>query len=179
MTLLLFKSLHIIGFVAWFAGLFYIVRLFVYHREADKLATDHRDILQRQYEIMQGRLYSIIMNPAMMFTYFCGISMLIINPDYLSMPWMQVKLVLLLALGAYHFACKKIMADLKSKTPGMSAFQFRLFNEVPTLLLASIVLLAIFKNLIQFGLLLGSILLLGFLLFLMAKWYRSYRQKQI
>ncbi|MEO7174796.1 MAG: CopD family protein [Saprospiraceae bacterium] len=179
MTFLLFKSIHIIAFVAWFAGLFYIVRLFVYHREADKLPADQRDILQRQYEIMQVRLYTIIMNPAMMLTYFCGTAMLIMNPDYLTQPWMQVKLVLLFALGGYHFACKKIMGDLISKSAGMSSFQFRLFNEVPTLLLVSIVLLAIFKNLIQFGLLFGSILLLGLLLFLMAKWYRSYRQKQM
>ena len=101
MIILYFKSLHIIGFVAWFAGLFYLVRMFVYHVEAMEMEEPKRAILIQQYELMEGRVYKIICNPAMMLTFTFGIGMLVVNPGYFSMGWMHIKLTLLVLLLAF------------------------------------------------------------------------------
>ena len=83
-----FQALHIIGFVSWFAGLFYLVRLFVYHVEAEQKPQPEQDILKKQYSLMEWKLYRIITNPAMIITVVFGSLMLIQNPDYFSMGWM-------------------------------------------------------------------------------------------
>jgi len=146
MLLPLFKALHIVGFVAWFAGLFYLVRIFVYHSEAKEKPEVEKDILVKQYTIMEGRVYKIIATPAMIFTIFCGVGMLVTNPVYLTLGWMQIKLVFLGTLIAYHFYCKKIVDELAKGTNVNTSFQFRLLNEVPTLILIAIVLLAVFRS---------------------------------
>lgn len=173
----LFKALHIIGFVSWFAGLFYGVRLFVYHAEANQMAEPERSILIRQYNIMEWRLFRIITNPAMFFTVICGIGMFITFPDYLRMGWLQVKLGLLALLIGYHFYCRRIIRQLEQGAQVMSSFQFRLFNELPTLFLVSIVLLAIFRDGLNFGYAFGGIFLFGVLLFIGARAYRRARMK--
>ena len=175
---LLFKALHIIGFVAWFAGLFYLVRLFVYHREAWEKEAPEGNILRRQYQIMEGRLYRIIQTPAMLLTLTGGIAMLILRPQWLSMPWMHVKLTLLLVLVAYHFSCSRQMKALTHSPTGISSFGYRLYNEVPTLLLIAIVMLAVWKSLT--GLWLGVAVLvgLGLLFFIAARLYRIKRGSQ-
>ena len=86
----LFKALHIVGFVAWFAGMFYLVRMFVYHREAQDDEQPKRDILTQQFNRMEWRVYKINCNPAMMLTWICGLSMLYLNGlEWLKVnPWM-------------------------------------------------------------------------------------------
>lgn len=175
MWLLFFKSLHVISFVAWFAGLFYLVRLFVYYREADDRSSSEKAILQNQLMIMQKRLFSIITQPAMIITWVAGISMLIIQPAYLEMGWLQMKLVLLLLLTIYHFRLPVIIRKLESGKQVMSPFQFRLYNELPTLFLIGIVPLAVFKNMADYLIVIFVLFFSGLLLFIFAKWYKRRR----
>src|SRR5690606_23577791 len=140
-----FKALHIIGFVSWFAGLFYLVRLFVYHVEAEQKPQPQSEILCKQFNIMAHKLYRIITTPAMVFTLIFGFAMLIQHPDYLSSSWMRIKLALVFLLIGYHFFCKRIIRDLENQTNRLSSFQLRLLNEVPTLFLVSIVLFAVVR----------------------------------
>ncbi len=178
MILPLFKALHIIGFVAWFAGLFYLVRIFVYHSEAKKLPKVEKDILIQQYRIMEGRVYSIIATPAMVFTIICGVGMLVINPVYLTFGWMQIKLVFLGLLIAYHFYCKKITDELALGTNVNTSTQFRLLNEVPTLILIAIVLLAVFRSQRNSYYIFGALFILAILFYIIVKKYKTYREKK-
>ncbi len=146
MDILSFKAVHIIAFVAWFAGLFYIVRLFVYHTEALEDGGEGKDILTKQYHLMEKKLYRIIMSPAMGITVLAGSAMLIINPAYLKEGWMHIKLTLVLVLIIYQSICKKVMKKLDKGEMPMKSIQFRLFNEVPTIILVAIVLLAVFRT---------------------------------
>ncbi len=178
MSYLFFKALHIIGFVSWFAGLFYIVRLFVYHREAWEKPGEEGPILRRQYSIMEKRLYNIIQTPAMIITWIGGIGMLILNPAWLQMPWMHVKLTLVAGLVFYHITCGRMIRKMELGTLSWSSFRLRLFNELPTLVLIAIVMLAVWKNLN--GLWLGLVLLLGLgvLFFIAAKLYKRKREQK-
>jgi putative membrane protein len=173
---LFFKALHIIGFVTWFAGIFYLVRLFVYHREAWELKVTESEILRKQYQIMEGRLYYIIQSPAMLLTLIGGIGMLFISPHWLSSPWMHLKLSLVVVLIAYHLVCARYMKKLRLSPDGLSSFGYRLFNELPTLLLIAIVMLAVWKSLDGLWLGLVVLLALGILFFAAAKWYKSKRE---
>jgi putative membrane protein len=179
-TLLLFKALHIIGAVAWFGGLFYLGRIFVYHAEAFDKSKLEQDVLLPQLGIMEERAYRIICNPAMMFTWSCGLIMLYLyGLDWFTAnPWIHVKLLMLVILTVYQLYCKKYMKQLRSGTLALSSFQFRLFNEVPTLALFAIVLLAVFKNTLQFGIAFIGILLLGILFYFITKRYKRIRESK-
>lgn len=175
------KALHVIGFVSWFAGLFYLVRLFVYHKEANEKKTEEeRKILKPQYELMERRLYSIITSPAMIITWIAGITMLYLNPAWLSQPWMHLKLTLLVILSGYTGFCKRMIRQLKENDGAVpySSEQFRLLNEVPTLFLAAIALLAVFKNLLNFGCALAGLVTFGIALGIGVKYYKKYREKR-
>lgn len=171
-------ALHFIGFVSWFAGIFYIVRLFVYHREAWEKGDDASVILRKQYEIMEGRLMNIIQTPAMIMTLIGGIGMVSIKPEWLSMPWLQVKLVLVFGLIIYHFSCTRKMKALRSSPTKVSSFGYRLYNELPTLILIAIVMLAVWKNLNGLWIGLGLLLALGVLFFIVAKIYKRRRENK-
>lgn len=178
MILPLFKALHIIGFVAWFAGLFYLVRIFVYHSEAKDKPEVERDILISQFRIMESRVYKLIATPAMLFTIFCGVGMLVVNPAYLTLGWMQIKLVFLGGLIAYHLYCKKITDQLAAGTNVNTSFQFRLLNEVPTLILIAIVLLAVFRSQRNSYFIFGAVLFLAILFYMIVKAYKKHREKK-
>jgi putative membrane protein len=179
MLLPLFKSLHVIGFVAWFAGLFYLVRIFVYHLEALDKPQPERDVLARQFGLMEQRVYRIICNPAAVITWLFGLGMLFIyGLDWLwENWWMQYKLLLLLMLTGYHWSCKGLIQKLKAGDKPYTSFQFRLLNEVPTLFLVAIVLLAVYRNGFNVWYALGGILAFGLLLFSAAKLYKQAREK--
>lgn len=174
-----FKALHIIGFVSWFAGLFYLVRLFVYHREAWEMDPEMPDgsILRKQYHVMESRLYRIIQSPALILTLIGGIGMLSINPAWLKMPWMHLKLSLVFLLIIYHFSCARHIKSLSENSKGLSSFGYRLYNEVPTLILIAVVMLAVWKNLSGLWIGLATLLLLGILFFIAAKLYKRKREK--
>jgi len=174
------KSLHIIGFVSWFAGLFYLVRMFVYHAEADNKPEHLREAFKQEYILLQKRAFKIICTPAMNITWTFGILMLINSPYFLQQGWLQTKLVLLLLLTAYHFFCKKTIERLEKGEKYMvfNSFQYRLLNELPTLFLVAIVLLAVVKNLLNFFYLFLGVIAFGVLLFLAAKAYRKFRENK-
>ncbi len=175
----LFKTLHIVGFTAWFAGLFYLVRMFVYHVESRAEVKEKSSVLVPQFELMEQRVYKIICNPGMMLTWFCGISMIVINGKdwFVANTWLHSKILLLLLLTCYHLYCKRIMNGLKQGKDILSGYQFRLFNEVPTLFLVSIVLLAVYRNSLNYGY--ALIGMIGFILFMiiMTKIYKKIRDK--
>ncbi len=171
-----FKAFHIIGFVSWFAGLFYLVRMFVYHAEANEKPSHLIEDWKKQYTLMQWRVYKIIATPAMYFTWFFGLSMIAGNPSLLSQTWIKVKLGLLILLVAYHFYCKKIIKLQEAGKSTYTSFQFRLLNELPTLFLVAIVLLAVVKDFLNFIYLFGGVIIFGVVLFGAAKAYKSYRK---
>ncbi len=141
-----FKAFHLIGVVVWFAGLFYLVRLFVYHAEASQEPEPAQTILKKQYELMEKRLYRIITTPGMLVTVAMAIGLLTTEPELLKSGWLHVKLGFVAVLLAYHHYCGRIMKKLAAGECQWSGQQFRALNEAPTLLLVSIVLLAVFKN---------------------------------
>jgi len=141
-----FKSLHIVGVVVWFAGLFYLVRLFIYHREADDLAEPTREAFRSQYALMERRLANIITTPGMAVAVAMALGLLSVQPTWLQQGWMHAKLAVVAVLLAYHAFCYRLMGQLREGTCRWSAKQLRALNELPTLLLVAAVLLVVFKN---------------------------------
>ena len=176
MALYYFKAFHIIGAVAWFAGLFYLVRMFVYHVEADQKPEALRDAFKDQFGLMESRVYSVICNPAMMITWACGLTMTVLNPAYWQMGWFHIKFTLLILLTVYHVWCKYTITKLKKGEKPFTSFQFRLLNELPTLFLVSIVLLGVLQNTLDFAMAFGGVLVFGVLLVVFAKLYRKKRE---
>ncbi len=141
-----FKTLHIIGVVVWFAGLFYLVRLFIYHIEAKELSEDLKFAFYEQYSLMEKRLANIITTPGMILTLTMACGLLIVQPSWIYQTWMQVKLVFVGALLIYHFYCYKLMNMLQNNKCKWTGQQMRALNELPTLLLVIVVMLVVFKN---------------------------------
>lgn len=135
------KSLHIIFVVSWFAGLFYIVRLFIYHTEAQAKTEVEKQILSTQFIEMEKKLWWIITTPAMVLTFLFGTWMIVLNPTLLEQPWMHFKLAFVGLLLVYHFVCQKIMFDLKRGFFKWKSNGLRMWNEVATLALVAIVFL--------------------------------------
>lgn len=140
------KSLHIVFVVSWFAGLFYMVRLFIYHTEANDKTEQERLILQNQFNLMMQRLWNIITTPAMVLTVVFGTLMILANPALLKMPWMHIKLSFVAILLIYHFISQRIQAQLKNGKSNWKSNQLRIWNEVATLLLVAIVFLVVMKS---------------------------------
>ncbi len=140
-----FKTLHIVGVVVWFAGLFYLVRLFIYHREAEDLEPSLRHAFQDQYALMERRLANIITTPGMAVAVVCAAGLLGVNPAWLQQGWMHAKLAFVALLLAYHFLCYRLMGQLQAGQCRWSPKQLRALNELPTLLLVIVVMLVVFK----------------------------------
>ena len=179
-TYLWFKSFHIIGVVVWFAGLFYLVRLFIYHVEVQNEKEEIRDVFNKQYTLMEKRLANIITTPGMILAVIMASGLLYMQPIYLSQTWMQIKLLFVAFLLIYHFYCYKIMNELTNNQYNYSGQQLRALNELPTLLLVVVVMLVVFKN--QFPTSAASWLIFGLILFMAAsiqfyaKWRRNRKQ---
>jgi putative membrane protein len=132
------KAFHIIFVVTWFAGLFYLPRLFVYH----VTATDPPGL--QRFVVMERRLFGIMTLGATLAAIF-GLSMIAAAPGYLTFAWLRAKLVLVALLVGYHFWCHRLMVELREGRNRHSERWMRLFNEVPALLLIAIVVLAVVK----------------------------------
>jgi putative membrane protein len=132
------KAFHIVFVTTWFAGLFYLPRLFVYHA----VATD--SVSMERFVVMERRLFALMTIGALLAASF-GIAMVVTAPAYLREPWLQLKLACVVLLIAYHLWCYRIVAALRTHRNGHSARWFRWFNEVPSLLLTAIVVLAVVK----------------------------------
>jgi len=178
MELLSFKALHIIGFVAWFAGLFYLPRIFVYHVEALHSDTEAGATMAKQYSSMESRLFKIIMRPAMVITFIGGIGMLVVNPEYLQQGWLQVKLVLVLILAGYNDYLPRLMRKLAKGEVPMSSDRMRLFNEIPTLILVTIVLLAVFRGSLEWWYILLIVIALILFIITASRLYKKLRAKK-
>lgn len=170
------KIAHIIFIVTWFAGLFYIVRLFVYNAEAGEKPQPERDILRRQYSIMIRRLWLGITWPSAILTLILGPWMAIL---YGSLePWLEVKLLFVLGLYAYHWSLHTIYKQQRRGDFRWTSFRLRLYNEVATLFLAAIVALAVGKSAVSWIRLLGGLALFAVLLALAAKIYQYFRHRK-
>ncbi len=132
------KAFHVIAMVTWFAGLFYLPRLFVYHADAGDWISVER------FRVMERRLL-MIMTIGAVLTLSLGLAMIVVWPAYLKMGWLHAKLALVILLIAYHLTCHKFVRDFAHDRKTRSARWFRLFNEVPSVLLIGIVILAIVK----------------------------------
>jgi protoporphyrinogen IX oxidase len=132
------KAFHIIAVVTWFAGLFYLPRLYVYHADAKDSISIER------FAIMERRLFALMTIGAAA-SVVLGAAMLVAAPIYLTMPWLRIKMPLVLLLIGYHLFCYKLMRDFAQNRNAHSAKWYRGFNEVPSLLLIAIVLLAVVK----------------------------------
>ena len=172
------KALHIIFVVCWFAGLFYIVRLFVYSAEANLKPEPAKNILLDQYKIMTSRLWYIITWPAAILTTVFGIGMLIDTPEWLQQPWMHVKLLFVVLLWAYHFKCHQFVKQIKNDALTKTSSYFRIWNEGATLILFSIVFLVVLKNSLNW--IFGVIGIITFMMLLMFayKFYKRIREKR-
>lgn len=176
MTYLYLKAIHIIFVVSWMAGLFYIVRLFVYHIEANDKPEAERAVLQKQFVIMEHKLWYYITTPAMVLTVLAGLGMLYSNPPLLQASWMLVKLAFVAGLLVYHFICQRILDQLKQGIFRWSSTQLRLWNEVATIFLVAIVFTVILKSAVQWvyglvGLILFAVLIMSAVK--IVKYYRT------
>jgi len=132
------KAFHIVFVVTWFAGIFYLPRLFIYHAAV----TDTLGI--ERFQTMERRLFAIMTIGASL-ALLCGLAMIAVTPALLAVGWLRVKLALVAALIGYHAWCFRLMSDLRTKRNRRSSTWYRVFNEVPALLLIAIVILAVVK----------------------------------
>jgi putative membrane protein len=171
-------AIHIIFVVCWFAGLFYMVRLFIYHTEAQQKPEPDRKILTDQFEIMERKLWYIITVPSMVFVVAAGATMLILVPGWLSQPWMQIKLAFVVGLLIYHFICQNKMKQMAKGVYRWTSTQLRIWNEVATIILFAIVFLAVLKNAISWIFGVVGIILLSMILMSAVKIYKYFRMKK-
>ena len=178
MDYLYLKALHIIFIITWFAGLFYIVRLFIYTTEALEKEEPEKSILSKQLNLMTRRLWYIITWPSAIITLIFGTSLIILQPDWLRLPFMHIKLSFVLLLYVYHFLCHYIFKQLQAGLHKYSSQQLRVWNEFSTILLVAIVFLIVVKN--QLSWLWGTIgiIIFAVLLMLAIRIYKKIRVKK-
>src|SRR5688572_22507008 len=146
MTFLYLKAIHIIFIVTWFAGLFYMPRIFVYIVEAHGKAEPEKSILLRQLKMMASRLWYAIAWPSAIITLCMGTALIINQPEWLQKGFMHIKLTLVFLLYLYHFSLHLIFKQLQRDVVKFSSQQLRFWNEVATLFLISIVFLIVLKS---------------------------------
>jgi putative membrane protein len=177
MDLYTYKALHLIFMVSWFSGLFYIVRLFIYHTESFDRDENEARILQAQFQIMEKKLWYIITWPAMILTVIFGVAMLVVETSYLRLPWMHVKLTFVLTLILYHLYCHKLFRKFQRNEPKLTSTQLRMFNEVATLILVAVIFVVVKKSTLNW--LYGTIGFFAVAIGLMVaiKWYKRLRSR--
>ena len=137
---LLYKSLHLISVISWFAGLLYLPRIFVYHSEAQ------HDSQMEIFKVMERKLYNYIMRPAMILSWLFGIILIWINGiETFAYLWLQLKILFVVILTVYHEYLGKCLYSLKNDTNTRSAKYFRIINEIPTIILILVVFIVVFK----------------------------------
>ena len=139
MTYNILKSLHIIFFTTWMAGLFYLPRLFVYHSSCKEKSDQYKIFIT-----METKLLRFIMNPSMFLTWFLGIALALLN-NYFLTTWLIIKIILVILMSAFHMYCAKVRKDFVSYNNKKEESFFRIINEIPTVLFILIVLTVVFK----------------------------------
>lgn len=170
-------AVHIIFVVSWMAGLFYSVRLFIYHTEANDRPEIEKNILQKEFEKIEGRLWNIITIPAMCLTILAGLLMLYIRPYYLGFGWMHVKLGFVLLLLVYHFICQGIMKQMRKGVYKYSSNQLRMWNEVATILLVAIVFTVVLKSAVNWVYGLLGLIIFSAIIMIAVKLYKRSRER--
>ena len=131
------KSVHIFSVIAWMAGLLYLPRIFMYHADANIMKET-----SETFKIMEKKLFSIIMTPALIFTWVSGLSM----THYLGIDtWLIIKLLFVFLLTIYHFLCRKWLRDFADDNNKIKPKFFRITNEIPAIFLIAIIILVVFK----------------------------------
>ena len=178
MNYLVFKSLHIISVVTWFAGLFYMPRLFVYFAEAENKNSVEKKILQDQFKIMQRRLWYGITWPSAIAVLIFGSTLVSQFWPITQYPWLMIKLLFVAGLYGYHIFLHIIFNQQQKDNISFSPMALRVINEVSTIFLVAIVFLVVLKNVLSmmFGIL-GLILLIAILI-IAIKVYKNYRNNQ-
>jgi len=172
-------ALHIIFVVIWFAGLFYIVRLFVYHTEAELKPLAEKDILQRQYKLMEKRLWYVIAWPGMIGAYIFGTWIVILNfYFYMASPWFILKLVFVFGLILYHIQCHIMFLQFQKDKIKYSSFKLRLWNEVASLFLVAIAFIVVMKDTLSYAWGIIGLLLFSGTIFLAIRMYRRSRKEE-
>ncbi|WP_417336230.1 CopD family protein [Halobacteriovorax marinus] len=171
------KALHIIFIVTWFAGLFYIVRLFIYQTEAQEREESERAILTNQFKIMSKRLWYGITWPSAILTLIFGPSLIHVYFPITDHPWLLAKLAFVFLLYIYHFICQRLFKELQNDQYKWSSNKLRVWNEVATLLLFAIVFLVILQSIMSMWKGLAGLVLLSVLLMIGIKAYRKQRLK--
>ncbi|MCA6078045.1 CopD family protein [Fulvivirga sedimenti] len=177
MTYLYIKALHIIFVVTWFAGLFYIVRIFIYHIEANEREEPARSVLIQEYVRNARRLWLGITWPSAILTLIFGLWLLYLIPEYLSQGFMQLKLVLVLLLYVYQLLCHRIYRQLQNHSIRFTSQQLRIWNEVATLFLFGIVFLIVLKSAMNMVIGLAGFVILAIILFVAIRLYKNVRLK--
>lgn len=170
-------AIHIIFVVCWMAGLFYIVRLFIYHTEAQQKPEPDKKILSDQFEIIEHKLWYIIATPSMILTLAAGITMLCLVPAWLQQPWMHVKLSFVACLLVYHFICQNKMKQMAMGIYKWTSFQLRLWNELATIFLFAIVFLVVLKNAVNWIYGLVGLVAFSIILMMAVKIYKRFRER--
>jgi len=170
-------AIHIIFIVCWFAGLFYMVRLFIYHTEAQEKPEPDRTILSKQFVIMEKKLWYIITVPSMYLVLAAGTAMGFIGHLF-GESWLLVKLGFVAGLVVYHFICQKIMKQMARGFFKWKSTQLRMWNEVATIFLFAIVFLAVLKD--TLNMIYGTVGLVALFIVLMiaVKIYKRVREKK-
>jgi putative membrane protein len=177
MNFLYIKALHIIFIVTWFAGLFYIVRLFIYHTEANDFEESKKNILQTQYKIMESRLWYGITWPSMILTIITGALLVWDNPILLYLTFFIVKLCFVTGLVFYHFKCHTIFKQLQNNTIKYTSFKLRIWNEVATVFLVAIVFLIEVQDNTSFIKGILALIIFAAVLMVSIKLYKKRREK--
>ena len=169
------KSLHIIFVVTWFAGLFYIVRLFIYNREAQHKPEAERKILQQQFSVMIKRLWFGIAWPSCILTIIFGAWMLVL---FGSIPvWLWIKIGCVAGLFVYHLSLHFIYLQQASHIFNYTSTQLRIWNEVATIFLFAIVMLVVVKEGLSLVWSIGGLLLFAIMLMVSIMWYKKIRKR--
>jgi putative membrane protein len=171
------KSLHLIFVVTWFAGLFYIPRLFIYHIEAWQKPSPDKEILTDQLKLMAKRLWYIITWPSAILCTLFAIWLLVLMPGWLQQSWMHVKLAFVALLFIYHFKCHQIFKQLQRDEVKYTSKFMRIWNEGATLILFSVVFLVILKSAFNWIYGVIGIFVLAILLMLGIRLYKRIRDK--
>jgi putative membrane protein len=171
------KALHLIFVITWFAGLFYIPRLFVYQIEAFQKEEPEKSILGRQLKLMTKRLWFIITWPSAILATVFAIILLFMIPEWLKQPWMHVKLAFVVLLFAYHIKCHFIVKELQKDVVKWTSNQMRIWNEGSTLILFAVIFLVIVRDAINWIYGVIGIFLLSAILMLGIKLYKRIRAK--
>lgn len=180
MSFAVLKALHLIFMVTWFAGLFYMVRLLVYVREAKDEEEPKKSILSEQYLLMLKRLWYGITWPSLILTLTFGIWMLVKDPWFIKQPWMHLKLSFIVGLVVYHHICGFLYKKAKNNKLTWSSFKLRMWNEVATIFLISIIFIVVVgrEDMVSWIWAVVGIIGISLLLFLAIRVYKNLRNKK-